>query len=188
MPTIPANAIIDEATLALFYTGRSNANSLTLGVHGVLAGWTPNVANRVQRLTGANWNVPGLGAGSDYTASPAATLAVADAGGAWVELDVTDPAQAWVADPGQNHGLVLLQAAVSGYVVYNFCSEVAQAPATPPPPCLVGHAPKLTLRYHLWNLCRSKPLSNAVPVVTPATSPPTSMVREAATTVRPICV
>ena len=147
--TIPANAIIDEATLALFYTGRSNANSLTLGAHGVLAGWAANVANRTQRLTGANWNVPGMGAGSDYTATPAATLAVVGEGNAWVELDVTALAQTWVSNASQNHGLVLLQEAASGSVVYSFCSEVAQASATPTPPCVAGHAPKLTLRYHL---------------------------------------
>ena len=146
---LPQDAIIDEATLALYYTGRSNANSLTLGAHGVLAAWTDSVANRTQRQAGINWNVPGLGAGSDYSTTPTATLAVVGEGNAWVELDVTGLAQTWVSDPSQNHGLLLQQAAASGFVVYSFCSEVAQAPATPTPPCLAGHAPKLILRYHL---------------------------------------
>jgi hypothetical protein len=37
--SLPADAIVDEATLALYYTGRSNANALTLGAHRVLAEW-----------------------------------------------------------------------------------------------------------------------------------------------------
>jgi hypothetical protein len=101
---------------------------------------------------GINWQVVGMGAGSDYAAAPAAVLQLTEPSTdtlKWVELDITDLAQQWVTDPGQNHGLVLLQEAASGSVYKKFCSEVAQAPASPTPPCLAGHQPKLTLRYHL---------------------------------------
>ena len=94
-------------------------------------------------------DAPGAPAKQPPRQPPAATLTVAGEGNAWVELDVTALAQTWVSDASQNHGLVLLQEAASGSVVYSFCSEVAQAPATPTPPYLAGHAPKLTLRYHL---------------------------------------
>lgn len=146
---LPPEAVIDEATLALYYAGRSNANTFTLGVHSVLAEWHAGEVNRIQRQTGMNWVLAGMGAGSDYKAAPEATLNIVGEGNAWIELDVTALAQAWVNDPAQNHGLVLQQAAASGYVVYSFCSDVAQSPATPEPPCVLGHAPKLTLRYHL---------------------------------------
>jgi hypothetical protein len=65
LSNIPADVVIDEATLALFYTGRSNGNTLTLGAHGVLADWDQGVANRTQRQTGVNWQVAGMAAGSD---------------------------------------------------------------------------------------------------------------------------
>jgi len=140
---LPANAIVDEAILQVYYTGRSNGNSLTLGAHGVLADWVDSQANRVQRKTGVNWTVAGMGAGSDYTATVAATVAVTGAGCAWVELNVTNLAQAWVADAAHNYGLVLLQAAASGSVVYDFCSELGWSP------CSAAQAPRLTVRYHL---------------------------------------
>ncbi len=32
-------AMVDEATLELYYTGRDNGNTLTVGAHRVLAEW-----------------------------------------------------------------------------------------------------------------------------------------------------
>jgi hypothetical protein len=43
---------------------------LTLGAHGVLAEWIDSQANRVQRKSGVNWQVAGMGSGSDYAAQP----------------------------------------------------------------------------------------------------------------------
>lgn len=140
---IPTNAQVDEAILQLYNTGRSNGNSLTLGVHGVLADWIDAEANRVQRKAGANWNVAGMGSGSDYTAAAAATADITGAGNAWIDLNITDLTQAWVTNPANNLGVVLLQELSSGYVVYDFCSELGWTP------CAATQAPKLTLRYHL---------------------------------------
>jgi azurin len=141
---IPAGATVDEATLKLYYTGRSNSNSLTLGAHGVLAEWIDSQANRVQRKSGVNWNVAGMGSGSDYVAAADGTVDVdvLGAGGSWVELDVTDLAQMWVTNATNNHGVVLLQEAAGGYVTYDFCSELGWSP------CSATQAPRLTLRYH----------------------------------------
>ncbi len=141
--SIYTDAVVDEATLRLYYTGRSNGNTLTLGAHRVLLEWTDSEANRVQRQTGVNWNVAGMGSGSDYAASAEDTASITGSGGEWIELDVTAAAQAWLADPANNHGLVLLQDAASGYVTYDFCSELGWSP------CGETHAPRLTLRYHL---------------------------------------
>jgi hypothetical protein len=143
LANIPAGAIVDEATLQVYYTGRSNANTLTLGAHRVLADWVDSQANRVQRKTGVNWQVAGMGSGSDYTATAEATANITGAGGAWIELDVTNAAQAWVSNAASNHGLVLLQEAASGSVIYDFCSELRWSP------CTATQAPRLTLRYHL---------------------------------------
>ena len=54
---------------------------------------------------------------------------------------MSDMAQAWVTDPANNHGLVLLQDAASGYVIYDFCSELGWSP------CTATQAPKLTIWY-----------------------------------------
>ena len=49
---IPDNAVIDEAIVELYHTGRTNGNALTLGAHGVLADWVDAEANRTQRQVG----------------------------------------------------------------------------------------------------------------------------------------
>lgn len=141
--SIPSSAIVDEATLDLYYTGRDNGNSLTLGAHRVLAEWIDSEVNRIQRKAGSNWVVAGMGSGSDYTAAPEASLPIASAGDHWVQLDVTAAAQDWVSDPASNYGLVLRQEAASGWVSYRFCSELGWTPCTP------EQAPRLVLRYHV---------------------------------------
>ena len=133
---------MDEATLRLYLVSRSNANGLTLAVRQVLADWTDSQANRTQRQSGMNWQVTGLGAGSDYDAAADGTAALTSAGGAWVELDVKAMTQAWVTDPATNHGVVLLAQAASGSVSAGFCSELGWSP------CDLSQAPQLTLWYH----------------------------------------
>ena len=128
---LPSNAIVDEATLELYYTGRSNGNSLTLGAHRVLAEWTDSEVNRIQRKAGSNWAVAGMGSGNDYTAAPEASFPIASAGDHWVQLDVTAAAQDWISDPSTNYGLLLMQEAASGWVSYQFCGELGWTPAQP---------------------------------------------------------
>ncbi len=136
-------AIVDEATLDLYYTGRDNGNTLTLGAHRVLAEWIDSEVTHFQRKAGSNWVTPGMGSGSDYTASPEATLPLGSVASGWVQLDVTSAVQAWVADHANNHGLALLQEAASGWVTYQFCSELGWTPCTP------AQAPRLVIHYHL---------------------------------------
>jgi hypothetical protein len=62
-----------------------------------LAEWIDSQANRVQRKSGVNWQVAGMGSGSDYAATAAGTTDIAGGGGAWIELDVTNAAQTWVS-------------------------------------------------------------------------------------------
>jgi hypothetical protein len=140
--SLPSQAIVDEATLDLYYTGRDNGNILTLGAHRVLAGIDSEVTH-FQRKAGINWTVAGMGSGSDYTASPEATLPLGSVASGWVQLDVTAAVQAWIADHANNHGLVVLQEAASGWVTYQFCSELGWTPCTP------AQAPRLVIRYHL---------------------------------------
>jgi hypothetical protein len=137
--SITSTVTVDEATLRLYFYGRSNSNALTMGAHRVLADWTDSQANRTQRQMGTNWSVAGMGAGSDY-ATPADDEAdVLGNGGSWGELDVTDMVRTWVADSGENHGLTLLQAAADGSVIYDFCSELGWSP------CTSAQAPTLTV-------------------------------------------
>ena len=73
-------------------------------------------------------DAPGAPAKQPPRQPPAATLAVAGEGNAWVELDVTALTQTWVADASQNHGLVLLQEAASGSVVVQLLQRIGAEP------------------------------------------------------------
>jgi hypothetical protein len=103
--SLPSQAIVDEATLDLYYTGRDNGNTLTLGAHRVLGEWIDSEVTHFQRKAGINWVAPGMGSGSDYTASPEATLPWAASpavGCSWTSLlsprrgsPITPPTTAW---------------------------------------------------------------------------------------------
>ena len=69
-----------------------------------------------------------MGAGSDYNATADGTVELTSADSGWLDVDVSDMVQTWVADPAANHGLVLLPQAASGSVTYSFCSELGWTP------------------------------------------------------------
>lgn len=145
--TRPVQATADTWVTAIMtiprnpYIGRSNTNSLTLGAHQVLASWIDSQANWNQRQSGVNWQAAGMGSGSDYAAAADGSVDVLGNGGSWVELDVSDMAQAWVNNAADNKGVVVLQEAASGSVIYSFCSELGWSP------CTAAQAPKLTIWY-----------------------------------------
>ena len=139
---IPITETIAEATLRVFPISRSNANSLTLAAHQVLADWTDSQANRTQRQSGVNWQAVGMGAGSDYATAADGTTELTGIGSAWVELDVTAMVRAWIANPADNHGLVLLAQAASGSVNYGVCSELGWSP------CAAAQAPVLKVWHY----------------------------------------
>jgi len=141
LASIPSGKTVEEATLRLYYKGRSNSNALTLGAYRLLAPWVDSQATWLQRMTGTNWGVPGLGSGSDYAAAGGGASAVLGDGGSWVEIDVTEMAQAWVSNPAQNYGLLLRQVSAAGYVIYDFCSERGVSP------CTAAQTPQLTVWY-----------------------------------------
>ncbi len=174
--SIPAAAPVQAATLQLYYTGRSNGNSLTVGAHQVLHAWVDSQVNRVQRGAGLNWDVTGMGSGSDYLALASGTAAVDGAAAAWVSLDVTAMVQAWVANPAANYGLVLRQAAASGYVTVDFCSELGWSP------CSAAYAPKLAV----WTgsaPATATPTRTQTPSASASATPTVTRTPAAATTV-----
>ena len=103
--------------------------------------WVAAAPLLTPRMNGMIWIVPGLGSGADYAATADDANLVPGEGGAWIELDVTDMAQAWVDDPAANYGLILRQASAAGYVIYDFCSERGVSP------CTAAQAPQLTVWY-----------------------------------------
>ena len=81
LSAIQTGKTVDEATLRLYYKGRSNSNALTVGAYRLLAPWVDSQATWTQRMTGINWVVPGPGSGSDYAATGGGASAVSGDGG-----------------------------------------------------------------------------------------------------------
>ena len=150
--TIPITETVAEATLRVYPITRTNGNSLTLAAHQVLADWIDSQANRTQRQTGANWNVAGMAAGSDYAAEADGTATLTGVGSGWVEVDVTDMVRDWIANPAANHGLVLLAQAASGSVNYGVCSELGWSPCAAAQASSAGGAtsPEIWVMARLW--------------------------------------
>jgi hypothetical protein len=141
LASIPSGTTVEEATLRLYYKGRSNGNDLTVGAYRLLAPWVDSQATWDPADYGHELGRPWLGSGSDYAAAGSGASAVSGDGGSWVEIDVTEMAQAWVSNPTQNYGLLLRQAAAAGYVIYDFCSERGVSP------CTAAQTPQLTVWY-----------------------------------------
>jgi hypothetical protein len=91
--SLPPQAVVDEATLELYYTGRDNGNTLTVGAHRVATEWIDSQVTRFQRKADSNWVTPGMGSGSDYAASPEATLPLGSVASGWVQMDLTAPSK-----------------------------------------------------------------------------------------------
>lgn len=96
----------------------------------------------MQRQTGVNWQTVGMGSGSDYVAETDGAAEPTGVGTGWIELDITDMVRDWIANPDDNHGLVLLAESASGSVNYGVCSELGWSPCTP------AQAPMLTLWHY----------------------------------------
>ncbi len=139
--TIPSNATVQSATLSLYWYNSSNGNSLTAAAHRVLASWVDSQVTRTLRKTGVTWAVAGMGAGSDYLAAPDGSVVLSGTAGKWVNIDVTEMAQAWVQDPSANLGLVLAQQSASGGVYASFCSELRWSPCVNPPKLTITYRP-----------------------------------------------
>jgi hypothetical protein len=89
---IPTLATVDQATMTIYPTYRTNVNDLYLAVYALEASWwdgdvTWNTAPAASDLVSASITVSGVGAP--------------------VEIDVTNLVQQWVADPWNNFGLLL---------------------------------------------------------------------------------
>jgi len=140
---VPAATSVGQALLWLHVMPGSQGNGVEVcrinqawqeggGVTSPINGCTGRMASadeatwRRTGRDGAEWNVPGGGAGE--------AAAVMDCGGAgpeggWVSCDITGVVQDWIAHPEANHGL-LLKAATEDVRVRFLSSEAFQSDST----------------------------------------------------------
>jgi hypothetical protein len=145
--TIPAGATIIEATLSLSMT-RSQASETSIALHRVMGEWTEgSSAGFAQGGRGdiategdptwvhrsfetARWATPG----GDFDATASATATVGAQGRyAWISNDATvADVQAWLDDPGSDHGWLLKGDETERQTAKQFASRESGDPAARP--------------------------------------------------------
>jgi len=104
---LPTGAQIIQAQLRL-YLMATPRNDLRGEVYALLRGWDQQTATWEQPRTGESWAQAGAqGAGADY-AEPGLDTQLIWEGKRWYTFDVTRGVSAWVADPAQNNGLIVM--------------------------------------------------------------------------------
>lgn len=135
---IPGYAVITEALLELYVTGRGGypGGTFTMNAYRVLRPWVHTEATWDEARQGVRWTMPGCNGHNDREATPFESLALGDID-RWYTLDVTTLAQGWLADPSSNHG-VLLQGESIHAIEYWFASAQHW---------LLGNRPRLVVTY-----------------------------------------
>ena len=97
----PAQAALHRVTTARMKVQSVSSTTVGFSVHRILTPWDENTAT---------WNQFGAGgpqAGIDYVALSLGAITVDNSNTA-TELDITDTMNFWLANPDQNHGVVLI--------------------------------------------------------------------------------
>jgi len=134
LQSIPAGAVLNQATLRLYVYTRDSTASMDVQVHAVLRHWVDAQANWSQATTDTSWGLPGANSAlTDRSADPLATRAVLSASG-WYTFDVGSLVRTWIDNPDNNYG-VILRGSGADAVSYSFAS--ANYPAISVRPQLV---------------------------------------------------
>ncbi|MGQ9665813.1 MAG: DNRLRE domain-containing protein, partial [Anaerolineae bacterium] len=153
---LPAGAVVQQATLDLYVSGRSNSNPISMEIYRMRRPWREMEATWNRPRIGEAWGIAGakaVGTDLDGTLLSRLTLSTIST---WAELDVTSAVRDWLAEPASNFGVVVKSFDLAG-VQYNILSSE------------YGNAalrPRLTIRY-----TAGAPI---VPTSTPTPVPPTS--------------
>lgn len=119
--SIPAGAIVNQATLRLYSYSRDSTVPMDVQVHALLRPWVDTQANWSQASIASPWASPGANDPLiDRSADPAATRSVLLSSG-WYTFEVAALVRGWVADPQSNYGMVLRGSGVDP-VAYSFAS------------------------------------------------------------------
>ena len=103
---IPGDAIIVDATLKLWTTGRSNALPIDIDVHQLYVPWDETAATWITATSTTPWLLPGASDPREY--SPVrldrSTVGAVDT---WNYFSVGLAVRDWLANSTSNHGLIL---------------------------------------------------------------------------------
>jgi len=135
---LDGNLVIDEATLTVYATWRSNANPMTVSSYRLLRAWDPDEATWLQASAQEQWGEPGANhTEADRLDTPSDMVEFNGVG--YYDFDVTDMVQVWHANPDDNKG-VIPKTGPGDWVEYMLGAAENQRQ---------DWRPRLTVRYHL---------------------------------------
>jgi hypothetical protein len=106
LSALPANAIINDATLGLTVTVHPFGANFDL--HRLLSSWSESEATWNNRLTSIPWAAGGALTGIDFSSMISATASLGSGVSAFNSPDLTADVQLWVDNPGSNFGWILM--------------------------------------------------------------------------------
>lgn len=122
LASLPIESVVESAELQLYVLENSNPNALEVSISRVLTPWDAYQATWQQALNSTAWGADGCNAPDiDRDAVPLANLTL-DTTARWLTLDLLDSVRHWVANPSENHGLVIKGASTGSSVGYAYAS------------------------------------------------------------------
>lgn len=138
LSSIPANATVLSATLALYnYGHEASINAGQITVARVTKPWVETQATWNVYASGSAWSAPGMQAGTDWVMASEVTISIDTASGVWRTWDVRAIVQNWVSGAAPNRGFVVRSGTLG--VKPRFYSNAYTGDAS--------LRPKLTVRY-----------------------------------------
>lgn len=180
LAVIPPGANIVQATLNLYLLPRTwdfADQNLEAKVYRLNRAWVESEVTARRALAGSDWSILGAdGVPSDREANPVTTRILQPSDrNRYVGLDVTSAVQAWVNDPGSNHGLLIKGATVGGQRG-GFVFASSENPNT-------SYRPYLHVIYE-----GAPPVHTPTPTHTPTRTPTPSNLNVILSSVSPDCI
>lgn len=155
---IPAGSIILEARLYLDQSTyrKNDIFASAVGAYGVFRAWTARDATWYTATSTVAWQLPGANGAADRSLIPVDVVEIAVVSSPqWRVWSVTELVQAWVTDPGQNKGVILIGSGQTQE--FRFFSSDYPAPEL---------RPRLEVRY-----CLAPPTPTPTQTPTPTATP-----------------
>jgi len=135
--SLPADAVIENASLSLYSYASSNTNLLVADVFGVARPWGVTEATWITATLATPWDQPGCNAIGSDRSGDVTDVQGFDSFGHWYTFTVTPLVQQWLDDAQSNFGLVV-KGRPGDQVQYSFRSS--DSPVT-------SQRPFLTITY-----------------------------------------
>ncbi len=164
LPALPNQAILDRASLQLFYESKDPPwYTLWLRLYDLRRGWNAGQATWQNADNGHRWTEAGANNCTYDRTCPQVTDLWLGAPGRWYSFDITDLVQRWLSAPASNYGVLIQGWQADNKNLHTFLSSGASSDPYA--------RPKLVLYYHLPTPTPDPSQFTATPTATDTAQP-----------------